>query len=312
MDEQTIQNDHERFDYDGFWKALARRFWRELLRSSIPELYGDADLEQDATPLDKELQDTLLKPEDEEQVSAKFVDTLLKIPLKIGGEQWVLLHVEVQGRGGEDLSRRMMRYYCLLFAHYDKNPVALAILTEPRPKSEMPGIYDSLQYGTHLNYRYNYIELRKLDDDELLKSDNPFDLALFAAKKALGYKSEEQKKFFYLLKLTKILASKGWSREDRSDLLRFIARIINLKDKALWAQYRKDVKRIKGESEMMSFWDEEMEQSRAKGRAEGRAEVVHRMLAVQLPVNQISELTGLTCSEIDAIRRNESVYSAEP
>ena len=89
MDEQTIQNDHERFDYDGFWKALARRFWRELLRSSIPELYGDADLEQDATPLDKELQDTLLKPEDEEQVSAKFVDTLLKIPLKIGGEHAV-------------------------------------------------------------------------------------------------------------------------------------------------------------------------------------------------------------------------------
>ena len=44
-----------------------------------------------------------------EQVSAKFVDTLLKIPLKDGGEQWVLLHIEVQGRGGEDLSRRMMR-----------------------------------------------------------------------------------------------------------------------------------------------------------------------------------------------------------
>ncbi len=63
---------------------------------------------------------------------------------------------------------------------------------------------------------------------------------------------------------------------------------------------------------MMSFWDEEMEQSRAKGRAEGRVEVVHRMLAVQLPVNQISELTGLTFSEIDALRKNELVHLAKP
>ncbi|NLL36572.1 MAG: hypothetical protein GX256_03500 [Fretibacterium sp.] len=309
MGGQAIQTDQERFDYDGFWKALVRRFWRELLKSAIPELYIDANLEQEATPLDKELQDTLLKPDNAEQVSAKFVDTLLKVPLKSGGEQWVLLHIEVQGRGGEDLSRRMMRYYCLLFAHYDKDPVALSILTAPRPKLETPGVYDFLQYGTHLRYSYNCLELLKLDDKTLLSSDNPFDLALYAAKKALTRSNEEQQKLTYLLKLTRLLASKGWRRKDRSDLLVFIARVINLKDKVLWEQYRKDVRELKGESEMMSLWDEEMEQSRAEGRtegrAEGRAEVARRMLAAQLPPAQISEFTGLTSSEIDALRQDE-------
>lgn len=71
--------------------------------------------------------------------STYFISPILSDTV-LSGEQWVLLHIEVQGRGGEDLSRRMMRYYCLLFAHYDKNPVALAILTASRPKSETPGV----------------------------------------------------------------------------------------------------------------------------------------------------------------------------
>ena len=83
---------------------------------------------------------------------------------------------------------------------------------------------------------------------------------------------------------------------------------------------------------MMSFWDEELEQTRAQGRAQGRAEgrvmgheegreegrqegrqegrlkglmeVARRMLAVPLPVAQISELTGLTFHEIDALKKD--------
>ena len=79
---------------------------------------------------------------------------------------------------------------------------------------------------------------------------------------------------------------------------------------------------------MRSFWDEEREQTRAQGRAEGRAkgheegrqegreegrqegrlkgltEVARRMLAVPLPVAQISELTGLTFHEIDALKKD--------
>ena len=181
-----------------------------------------------------------------------------------------------------------------------------------------------LQYGTRLHYSYNCVKLWNLDDEGLLASDNPFDLALYAAKKALAYGSEEQQKLIYLLKLTRILASKGWSREDRSDLLAFIARVINLRDRALWEQYRKGAREIKGESEMMSFWDEELEQTRAQGRAEGRVmgheegrqegrqegrlkglmEVARRMLAVPLPVAQISELTGLTSHEIDALKKD--------
>ena len=128
MDEESRQS--ERFDFDGFWKDLIERFWRELLKSVLPTLYAVADLTKEPVFLDKELRDVLHISDDQD--SPRFVDVLLKIPLKDGGEECVLLHIEVQGPGGENLTFRMYVYCSLIFAHYRKIPVALAILTAPR------------------------------------------------------------------------------------------------------------------------------------------------------------------------------------
>ena len=111
MDVESKQAD--RFDFDGFWKDLIERFWRELLKSLLPSLYAVADLTKEPEFLDKELRDVLHIQDDQD--SPRFVDVLLKIPLKDGGEEWVLLHIEVQGPGGENLTFRMFDYFCRLF-----------------------------------------------------------------------------------------------------------------------------------------------------------------------------------------------------
>ena len=95
MSEEEKQK--ERFDFDGFWKDLIERFWRELLKSLLPSLYAVADLTKEPAFLDKELRDVLHISDDLD--SPRFVDVLLKIPLKDGGDEWVLLHIEVQGPG---------------------------------------------------------------------------------------------------------------------------------------------------------------------------------------------------------------------
>ena len=179
MDEESRQS--ERFDFDGFWKDLIERFWRELLKSLLPTLYAVADLTKEPVFLDKELRDVLHISDDQD--SPRFVDVLLKIPLKDGGEEWVLLHIEVQGKGCDDISYRMALYCCLIFSHHYRMPVALAILTAPRPEKEPLGIYTEEQCGTQLTYRYNCFEIMNQDDGALLGSDNPFDLIIYAAKK---------------------------------------------------------------------------------------------------------------------------------
>ena len=49
-----------------------------------------------------------------------------------------------------------------------------------------------------MTYQYNHIEVFNLDDEELLSSENPFRIALYAAKKAVLCKNEEKQKLIYL------------------------------------------------------------------------------------------------------------------
>ena len=64
--------------------------------------------------------------------------------------------------------------------------------------------------------------------------------------------------------------------------------------------------------DMMEFWDEEdisgrreeaaLAKGEAKGRAEGRAEAARNLLRMGLELSQISEATGLSPEEIEALR----------
>ena len=173
----------EYFDYDGFWKDLIERFFGPFLSRTLPELYADADLSQEPRFLDKEFRDLLQTSDLELHRAPHFADYLLDVPLKSGGDAWVLLHIEVQGAGGGDLPFRMAHYRSMIFDHYMREPAALAILTSPRPNERM-GVYESSLYGTSIRYCYNCLDISTLNEEELLNSDNPFDLALCAARRA--------------------------------------------------------------------------------------------------------------------------------
>ena len=95
-------------DKDGIWKDAVEQYLPLLLKRMMPELYQDIDFSQNFTYLDKELRDTIQVTLSEEHNAAKFIDTLVQVPLKTGKMQWVLLHIEVQGEGGDNISFRMI------------------------------------------------------------------------------------------------------------------------------------------------------------------------------------------------------------
>ena len=99
-DNITITKDPDPYYYDAIWKDFTREFWRDVLCDFLPELYCVADLEREAEQLDKELHDILADLDPEEANTPKrYVDNLLKIYLKDDSEEWLLLHIEIQGRG---------------------------------------------------------------------------------------------------------------------------------------------------------------------------------------------------------------------
>ena len=265
-------------DKDGIWKDATRNFLPQLLKCMIPELYNDADFSQKPTFLDKELSDTIQVFLREEHNPSKFVDTLVQVPLKSGKNQWVLLHVEVQGKGGEDISQRMILYCSLIFAHYRKMPVALAILTDKRPSGETPGKFEVGSYGTELLYKYNLFEVYNQDDEKLLNSDNPFDSFIYAAKKYSDYMSDDAQKvkLEYLLKITRSLYARGLNEQERARIIIFVSRLINLEDLDLRQEFFSELKKMKGETEMAEmnwiqeyFYNEACDKVRKEGIAIG-------------------------------------------
>ena len=248
------------------------------------------------------------------------VDFLVEVPLKNGMSEWILLHIELQARGGDNLPFRMYYYKSLIFAMYKRESVALAIVTDKRPKAEA-GFYRSSLYNTTTTYEYNRLVVSELDEEELLATDNPFDLALCAAQRALKSRRDERRKHDYLQELLGLLGDRGWSHEDKRRLLLFMEKIINLRDRELILDIVKYQEKLNEEGKIVYIplvervyrdkWIEEglaqgiaqgieqgMEQGKLQGEHSKAVATARKMLARHMTVDVIADLTGLSEDEV--------------
>jgi hypothetical protein len=309
----------KRFDHDGLWKDLIARFFYDLLKRVLPELYADADTSVKPRFLEKEFRDILNTADPEIHMNPYFADYVVEVPLKNGETEWVLLHIEIQqGPDGGDLPERMHHYECMIYAHYRREPVALAIIVNKRPKKEAL-FYSHSRYATAIDYRYKKLVLADLDDEELLSSDNPIDLALYAAKCALRCRNELQK-YTYLRTLTKLLGERGYDMNDKRDLLLFLERFLNLKDKDLRLQYREYQEQLDKEGKIVyvsvaeEYYTQKglergivqgiekgIEKGLTQGIAKGKEEMARNLLAHGVSLDVIAKSAGLTAERIKAL-----------
>ena len=296
----------ERFNSDALWKDLIERFFYQMLKRAVPPLYRDADTSKPVRFLDKELRQVIKRVGEK----AKVADYLVDVPLKDGTDTWILLHLEVQGKSGGDLALRMYHYRSLIFVMHKRPMAALAIITDDRPKGENIYYTENL-YNTSIDYRYNRLVLKELNDNELITSDNPFDLALFAAKKSLIHKNDENRRYLYQKELIKLLKNRSWSHDDIYDLFLFIDQIIALKDENLIADIRKDGDELwEGEDYMPITTAERAERTYThrgyrmgieKGERQKALETARKMMSRGMDIATIADLTGLSEEDIRSL-----------
>ncbi|MBQ6773020.1 MAG: hypothetical protein IJP48_03050 [Synergistaceae bacterium] len=270
VDEQT----ELLFDYDELWKDFIAEFWREILEKFIPDLYAKADLNHEPEFLDKELHEITSALEPEGSTSHKrYVDELIKIFLQDGSDEWVLLHIEIQGKDGENISLRMFRYYCLIFIRYSKNPAALAILTAKRPKREgEPGIYKSEVFGTSIEYKYNLVKAYALSDEELTSGNNVVDLFIYSTKIAAKYRKSRKKKLGYMKTILQLLHDKGFTNRQSMMFIMFLERVMRLGEEKYVLEFDNEVKKIFHEGDERMRRKTVTETIYESGIAEGRTQ----------------------------------------
>ena len=218
-----------RRDNDILWKGVMEEVCDDLLRFIFPDVDQVLELERGFEFLDKELAE--MYPEPDKESSTRFADKLVKVFTRDGQEEWILIHMEVQGetKAADRLlfPERMFRYYYRIFDRYQKPMTAIAIFTGS-DSQKMPNRYEYEFLGTSHIYRYNTYRITESSEDELAKSDNPFAMVVLAAKTSLleGKIPELELKDRKLLVAKYLLSRKKFPKEKIDKILSFLNNIV--------------------------------------------------------------------------------------
>jgi len=177
---------------DSLWKSLLEDIFDDFLPFFFKGQAADFDLGRGFEFLDKELEQ-IFPAETSETAHPRFVDKLVKVFTKSGQEEWILVHVEVQGYNDPDFSKRMFTYFYRILDKYNKPVTSIAIFTDPN-KSFKPDEYRYSFMGVEAIFRYNVYKVIEQDKDELMRSTNPFAIIILTVLAALqkGRLAEEE------------------------------------------------------------------------------------------------------------------------
>jgi hypothetical protein len=208
---------------DILWKVIIEEVFPDLLRFIYPDANDEYNMERGFEFLDKELAE--LNPQPDEEKDSRFADKLVKVYHRDGVEEWVLLHVEVQGdtQDRDAFAERMYTYFYRIRDRYPGRLVsALAIFTGENG-NRMPGKYSYEYRGTRLTYEYPTVSILDYSDEELDKSSNPFAQVVVAAKMRLqeGKVPEDELLNNKLLAARK-LTEKGFGMEKIRAIFNFL------------------------------------------------------------------------------------------
>src|ERR1035437_8141889 len=113
----------EPIDYDGAWKETLERYLRPFLELCFPLAAAGIDWAVPIEFLDQELQQIVRDAD----LGKQRTDKLVKVLRRDGGEEWVLIHVEVQAQPDPELALRMYRYHHRIADRYGRTVVSLEI-----------------------------------------------------------------------------------------------------------------------------------------------------------------------------------------
>ncbi|SEI37746.1 Predicted transposase YdaD [Dyadobacter sp. SG02] len=296
---------------DTLWKSILEDIFEDFLLFFYPDAGTFFDFSKGFEYLDKELEQ-LFPPEDHYQT--RFVDKLVKVYCKNGDNEWILVHIEVQGYRDPNFSRRMFTYYSRILDKYDKPITAFAIFTENNAAFR-PCEYYREFLGTSVLFRYNVFKILDQDEQMLGKSDNPFAIVALTVKAALKSKSVSETDLLRLkIQLAKNLLDRNLPKSKINNLLTFVRFYIHFENQDTRFKFEQAIDQITQNKQTMGIQEFITERFRTEGKAEGRAEgrtelmamITHNLLhETSLSIEKIAELVGASTEFVLSIKQGK-------
>ena len=279
---------------DLLWKAIFEYTFEDFLTFFFPNSKDIFDFRKEPVFLDKELQQ-IFPPEDG-QYNPTYVDKLVKIPTIEGDEEWILVHIEIQGTPEKLFERRMFRYYSRIFDKYDKQIIAIAIFTD-NDQTFHPTKFENSFLGTSLSYQFNTLKVLDQSIEELQQNSNPFACVILAVLAAIeGKKKGYDFTFKFKKELFVEFDKRNLEPEKKRAVLLFLDKYVELGNKELVDIFETEVKEIKTKNNMSIQEVHKLitiEEIKEEEREKTTKEVVKNLLiSNKHSVSEISQITG--------------------
>lgn len=294
------KNKHQ---FDPIWKSLIEDLFPDFLRF----FFSDADMLFDMRRfefLDKELEK--LYPDKETDRNVRFVDKLVKVQWKSGGEQWILVHIEVQGYADKQFAHRMFQYFYRILDRYRRPVTAIVIFTGVQ--GFPPERYEIELLGTRLEYQYNTYRVIDQEDETLKSINNPFALVMLAAKTALlSGKATDEELMNRHEWIFRALAGKKLSQRKIIAIYAFLQNCIRFADSETYATFEKKIGQITDKRKIMGVKEYLIQQGREegyeKGVEEGKELFVKNLLSnTDFTIAKIASLANVTQAFVKKVR----------
>jgi len=286
---------------DLLWKGVLEDLFDDFLRFFYPEADRLFDFEKGFEYLDKELDQ--LFPPDADTYAIRYVDKLVKVFTRNGGEEWILVHIEVQGYTDRDFAKRMFQYYNRILDQYDKPITAFAIFADTN-KGFHPQYYEREFLGTRVYYSYNTYKIIDQSDAELEASNNPFAMAVLSAKLSLSRPGLKDQQLFELAyNLAKRLLTKQMPKEKIRKVMTFLRFYLRFENPEISAKFVQELSILTERSVTMGIEELLLDQAQKEGMEKGKREeakdIARAMKNDGIPVAQVAKFTRLSIDEIE-------------
>jgi hypothetical protein len=264
-------------DYDTPWKDVVTDHFPEFMAFYFPVAHAAIDWSRPHDFLDQEL--AALSRDAE--LGKRLADKLVRVHLHSGGEQWVLVHLEVQGWRDSGFAERIFVYHYRVYDRYQRPVGSMAVLADDstcwRPSSFA---YRLLGCEMRLDF-----PMAKLMDyagrmEALLVDANPFALVTAAHLLTRQTTHRPHRRRMAKWRLTKLLYQRDWDRQRIINLYRMIDWMMRL-PASLDSRIRQGILQLERRGIMPYISSIErigMEIGRKEGLQEGRAELLAALL----------------------------------
>jgi hypothetical protein len=271
----------------------------------FPDIHAAIDWTRSYEWLNTELRQVVRDAE----LGKRLADVLVKVWYKDGKEEWLFIHIEVQGWPESDFPHRMFVYHYRIFDRYNRQVVSLAVLADDRPQWR-PNRFGYQLGRCRLEFEFDVAKLLDFMGQEavLQASDNPFALITRAHLAMLQTRQDAASRLTRKVGLVRELYVRGMSRDEVLEFFRLIDWMMDLPP-ALEPLFQREAEQIEQELHMPYVTSierlakqEGQAEGRAEGKAEGKAETLLHLLTrhygVAVPESLATRIRSTTDSAL--------------